>query len=74
MSDNNLFNEIVEIIDPIDGPDSVSLDTVIADCDDIDSLALFNIVVFLKSHGFTGTLADLSKCVTLADIVALVQE
>lgn len=71
---NEIYNEIVEIIDPIDGPDSISMDTVIADCEDIDSLALFNIVVFLKSHGFKGSVADLSKCETIADLVSLAQD
>ena len=52
--------------------DEINADTVIADCDDIDSLALFSVVVFLKQKLKKNvSLVDLSKCTTVGDIVEL---
>lgn len=68
MTREEMLEKIIETIDPID---EITGDTVIADCEDIDSLALFSIVVFLKNLGKSYSLADLSKCVTVSDFVEL---
>lgn len=45
MTKDEILQNIIEAIEPLG---EINADTVIADCDDIDSLALFSIVVFLK--------------------------
>lgn len=69
MTFDEALKEIIEIVDPLDPLDA---DTVIADSDDLDSLALFNIVVYLRKNGYTGSFEDISKCTTLRDIVNLI--
>ncbi len=69
MNYEQVLKEIIEIVDPLDPIDA---DTVIADSEDLDSLALFNIVVYLRKNGFTGTFEDIGKCKTLGDIVSLI--
>ncbi len=71
MAFADTLKEIIELVDPLDPIDQ---DTVIADSDDLDSLALFNIVVYLRKKGFTGSYADIGKCRTLGDIVKLVED
>lgn len=68
MTREETLAKIIEIIDPIDKIDE---NTVISESDDIDSLALFSIVVFLKKQGKNYSLADLSKCNTVGDFVDL---
>lgn len=69
MTREETLAKIIEIIDPIDNVDE---NTVISESDDIDSLALFSIVVFFFKQGKKYSLADLSKCNTVGDIVDLV--
>ncbi len=69
MTKDELLQHIIEEIDPLD---PICADTVIAESDDIDSLALFSVVVFLKQKlGKNISLAELSKCNTVGDIVDL---
>lgn len=69
MTKDEILQNIIEAIEPLD---EINADTVIADCDDIDSLALFSVVVFLKQKMKKNVnLADLSKCTTVGDIVEL---
>ena len=63
-----LLEELIEVIDPID---EITEDTVISECDDLDSLALFNIVIYLKSNGMSASLNDLAKCKTISDLLDL---
>lgn len=60
------------IIDAVDPLDEFSEDTVIADCDDLDSLGLFNVVLYLNSIGLSPSLTDLAAMKTVGDIVDLV--
>lgn len=69
MTKDEILHNIIEAIDPLD---EINTDTVITDCDDIDSLALFSVVVFLKQKLKKNvSLADLYKCTTVGDIVEL---
>ena len=63
-----MLQKFIELIDPID---EINFDTVISDCDDIDSLALFSIVVFLKQKGKNYSLTDLGKCNTVGELIDL---
>lgn len=69
MNRAQILEDIIKIVDPIDPIDE---NTVIADSDDLDSLALFNIVVYLKQRGYNGSFEDLSKCKTLGQLVDLI--
>ncbi len=68
MERATLLEELIEVIDPID---EITEDTVISECDDLDSLALFNIVIYLKSNGMSASLDDLAKCKTISDLLDL---
>ncbi|MDD6068687.1 MAG: hypothetical protein PUB79_07690 [Succinivibrio sp.] len=68
MERATLLEELIEVIDPID---EITEDTVISECDDLDSLALFNIVIYLKSNGMSASLNDLAKCKTISDLLDL---
>jgi len=68
MNRQEMLQKFKEIIDPVD---DVSEQTVISDCDDIDSLALFSIVVYLKNLGKNCSLKDLAKCRTVGDLIDL---
>lgn len=68
MTREEMLEKLIEIIDPID---EITESTVISESDDIDSLALFSIVVYLKNHGKNYTLSDLAKCTTVGDFIDL---
>ena len=68
MERTALLEELIEVIDPID---DITEDTVISESDDLDSLALFNIVIYLKSNGMSASLNDLAKCKTISDLLDL---
>ena len=68
MTREEVLSELIELIDPID---EITEQTVISDSDDIDSLALFNIVVYLKKQGKNYSLADLAKCKKVGNFVEL---
>lgn len=68
MERATLLEELIEVIDPID---EITEDTVISESDDLDSLALFNIVIYLKSNGMSASLNDLAKCKTISDLLDL---
>ncbi|MGN0928884.1 MAG: phosphopantetheine-binding protein [Succinivibrio sp.] len=68
MERTALLEELIEVIDPID---EITEDTVISESDDLDSLALFNIVIYLKSNGMSASLNDLAKCKTISDLLDL---
>lgn len=69
MTESEVLEKIIEIVEPLD---PIDLNTVIADSDDLDSLALFSIVVFLRQNGFTGSYENIAACKTVGDIVALI--
>ena len=69
MTREEALAKIIEVIDPID---EITEDTVIADCEDIDSLAIFSIVVYLKSLGKNQSLAQLSKCEKVSDFIDII--
>lgn len=68
MERATLLEELIDVIDPID---EITEDTVIADCDDIDSLALFNIVIYLKTRGILPSFNNILQCKTVRDILDL---
>ncbi len=63
-----------EIIDVVNPKDTFDENTVIADCPDLDSLGLFNIVLFLNSIGLTPTVEDLAAMKTVGNILDLVSK
>ena len=68
MNREEVLAKHIEVIDPIyDNSEG----TVISECEDIDSLALFGIVVFLKGLGKNYSLADLAKCNKVSDFIDL---
>lgn len=55
--------EILKGINEILEPDvEITEDTVIADCDDLDSLGLFNVVIYLKAKGIFVKIEELAMC------------
>ena len=66
MERATLLEELIEVIDTID---EITEDTVISECDDLDSLALFNIVIYLKSNGMSVSMDGLAKCKTISDLL-----
>lgn len=68
MTREEMLAKLIELIDPIEKIDE---NTVISESDDIDSLTLFSIVVYLKQQGKNYSLADLSKCKTIGDFIDL---
>lgn len=68
MTREEMLAKLIELIDPIEKIDE---NTVISESDDIDSLALFSIVVYLKQQGKNYSLADFSKCKTIGDFIDL---
>lgn len=68
MTREGMLEKLIEIIDPID---EITESTVISESDDIDSLALFSIVVYLRNQGKNYTLSDLAKCTTVGDFIDL---
>lgn len=72
MDRNDIFEKLVEAIDPID---ELTVDTVLADSEDIDSLALFNIALVVKTeYGFTIKMSELLQFKTINDIIDYVIE
>lgn len=72
MDRNDIFEKLVEAIDPID---ELNVDTVLQDSDDIDSLALFNIALVVKTeYGLTLKMSELLKLKTINDIIDYVIE
>lgn len=69
MTREEALAKIIEVIDPIN---EITEDTVIADCDDIDSLAIFSLVVYLKTIGKQQSLAQLSKCEKVSDFIDII--
>lgn len=68
MTREEVLAKIIEVVDPLD---EITEDTVIADSDDMDSLGLFSIVVYLKQLGKSYSLADLAKCRKVSDLIDL---
>ena len=71
MTKDELLKGIIETIDPMD---EITLDTEIAECDDLDSLGLFNIVMYLKSRGISVKLEHLAACTTVDELLDMVLE
>lgn len=69
MTEQEVLSKLIEIVDPLD---EITVDTVIEDCEDLDSLALFNVVIAYKPLGIILTLQEFSHCKTVGDIVKLI--
>ncbi len=69
MNKEELLQHVLEQIDPLG---VVTADTEIAECDDLDSMALYNVVMYLKQElGKDIGLLALSQCRTVGDLVDL---
>jgi len=53
----------------LDPEEEITESTVIADCDDLDSLGLFNVVIFLKAKGILVKLEELAMCETVGELL-----
>ncbi len=69
MTREEALAKLIEVIDPID---PIEENTVISDCEDIDSLAIFSVVVYLKSIGKSQSIAELAKCEKVSDFIDLI--
>lgn len=65
-SREQILQDIINIIEPID---EITEDTEIKTSDDIDSLALFNIVLYLNTKGKKPTLEQLQSLNKVKDII-----
>lgn len=71
MDRAKILQEIIDTVDPLD---EITEDTVIETCEDLDSLALFNIVLYLRKNGYEGNIQSLSSCKTVADLINLIDK
>lgn len=69
MNRTELLNAINEALDPVE---TLTEETVVADCDDLDSLGLFNVVMVLKAQGVTMKLEELAMCDNVGELLDLV--
>lgn len=69
MNRAELLEKIIKAIDAIDA--EITENTVIADCDDIDSLAIFNVFLIYKELGIEADIHDFSKAETVGDWLKL---
>lgn len=69
MTQDEVLAQIVSIVNPFE---PITLDTVVLDHDDLDSLALFNIVITFKQKGVTLNMRELTACTTVKDMVELI--
>lgn len=69
MTEQEVLSKLIEVIEPLD---EITADTVVEDCEDLDSLALFNIVIAYKQLGIILTLQELSYCETVGEMVKLI--
>lgn len=69
MNRAELLEKIIKAVDAIDA--EITENTVIADCDDIDSLAIFNVFLIYKELGLNVDIHDFSKVETVGDWLKL---
>lgn len=68
-------NDLLKIINDVVVPDEpITENTVISECEDIDSLALLNLFIEFRKIKNDLVITDFSKCRTIQDVINLVQE
>ena len=50
MTESEILAKINEVVEPLD---EITMDTVILDCDDLDSLSIFNVILAYKDLGIS---------------------
>lgn len=71
MTRAEALQEILAVVNPRTSFDE---NTVIADCADLDSLGLFNIVLFLNSLGLDPDVEELAQLKTVSEIIDLIPQ
>lgn len=71
FSKEDILAKIIEIVEP---DDPVSMDTIIVEHDDMDSLAMFNIFRFFREQGLKVNMDRAVKCFTVRDLVELIDK
>lgn len=71
MTRAEALQEILAVVNPRTPFDE---STVIADCADLDSLGLFNIVLFLNSLGLDPDIEELAQLKTVSEIIDLIPQ
>lgn len=69
MTESEILAKINEVVEPLD---EITMDTVILDCDDLDSLSIFNVILAYKDLGISLNLRDVNNCDTVGDLVNLI--
>lgn len=65
--------DFLEIINKIVEPSTpLKEESLISDCDEIDSLSLLSIFLEAKKTGVQCSITDFIKCVSIGDIISLV--
>lgn len=71
MTRTEALQEIIAVVKPRNPIDE---HTVIAECDDLDSLGLFNVMLFLNGLGLFPQLEELAQLHTVSDILDLIPQ
>ena len=71
MTESEILAKINEVVEPLD---EITMDTVILDCDDLDSLSIFNVILAYKDLGISLNLRDVNNCDTVGDLVNFTEE
>lgn len=66
MNRKDLLDTLIKVVDPLD---PIKEDTVISECDDLDSLALFNLYIFLKEKNESTSFRNFKDCKTVKDLL-----
>lgn len=69
FSQEEILSKIIEVVNP-DEP--ITMDTVILDHEDMDSLAIFNIFITFRQEGLKVNFDQVGKCNTVKDLVELI--
>lgn len=71
MNEQDVLAKIIEVVEPLS---EISMETVIEDHDDLDSLAIFNLIQELKAEGVVVPFPKANRCRTVSDLVQLILE
>lgn len=71
MNEQDVLAKIIEVVEPLS---EITMETVIEDHDDLDSLAIFNLIQELKAEGVVVPFPKANRCRTVSDLVKLILE
>lgn len=71
MNEQDVLAKIIEVVEPLS---EITMETVIEDHDDLDSLAIFNLIQELKAKGVVVPFQKANRCRTVSDLVQLILE